>query len=805
VVKVSVADAAVAWQQAGVSTIPILPNGTKRPAIKWAEFQGRIPSLDEVNHWWGNGLEYGLALIMGQVSGNVEMTELEGDAVREPGILKAIISWCHDLGIENMWEMLASGYLEQSPSGGLHFLYRIGDADVPGNTKIAMRDSKVLAETRGEGGYVIVAPTPGICHPSGMAWEKVGGEYGELPCISWDQRNLFHEAIQRALGVYAEPGLSATPAPASAPVPVIPSSGAGAELRPGDDFEERTDWLDGLLLGGAGWTLSHEFAGTRHWVRPGKDRRDGSSATTGHDRGRDRLYVFTTSQSTFPVETPITKFRAYSLLHHGGDDSAAASQLRHLGFGGHTPGTAVAEIPDFEPDKPIDKFALSDLGNAHRFVARVGQWKYRWVPEEKSWFAFNGRIWEKDDQKPMIELHRMTEDMARTSGLEKWGLRSQSERALSGALKLARNYLYSSVAEFNGHKDLVSTQNCTINLVTGHVKPHDPRDMITKMVAAGYDPSAQAPKFHAFLESALPDAELRGYVQRVLGRTLLGEPGNRSMFFIYGPSGTGKSQFLELFQYVFGDYAKTTSAMAFRMRREQTATPDLHELRGRRFVSSSETSDLAVFDEEIIKRITGGDTLTTRALYQDFQSWVPECSIWLATNFPPRFTGDDDAIWRRVKLIPFLTRIEGSQEIRNYARTHLFPEADGILQWLLEGLRHDQNGEALVEPETVVTAAEQLREETDPVLRFIAEGEGDGLLVVDQEQRIQALDLYNLYLNWSQRNSERALGRRRFLRRMEAVLDVERRRVQGVYVYLGIGRSPMAGAAGTWVPDKISP
>src|SRR5678815_3074523 len=73
-----VLDAALAWHNAGVSTIPILPNGTKKSAIRWAPYQAKAPELGEVDAWWHNGSEYGLALICGAVSGNLEMVELEG-------------------------------------------------------------------------------------------------------------------------------------------------------------------------------------------------------------------------------------------------------------------------------------------------------------------------------------------------------------------------------------------------------------------------------------------------------------------------------------------------------------------------------------------------------------------------------------------------------------------------------------------------------------------------------------------------------------------------------------------------------
>src|SRR6188474_776227 len=159
-----VSEVARIWQAAGVSIIPILANQTKRPAIKWSPYQAAIPTLGEVDQWWGNGKPYGLALICGAVSGNLELVEIEGRAMDAESMTE-IVNRIDEAGAGYIWDRLngPDGYSEMSPSGGLHLLYRISDHEVPGNSKIAQDENHLcLAETRGRGGYCIVAPTPGI-------------------------------------------------------------------------------------------------------------------------------------------------------------------------------------------------------------------------------------------------------------------------------------------------------------------------------------------------------------------------------------------------------------------------------------------------------------------------------------------------------------------------------------------------------------------------------------------------------------------------------------------------------------------
>jgi putative DNA primase/helicase len=266
----------------------------------------------------------------------------------------------------------------------------------------------------------------------------------------------------------------------------------------------------------------------------------------------------------------------------------------------------------------------------------------------------------------------------------------------------------------------------------------------------------------------LPDKEVRAYVQRAVGYTLLGDADQRALFLVWGPSGTGKSQFTETVQHIFGDYGVTASLGAFMGGQERGPSADVHRLRGKRFVSTSETADNTRFNEEMVKRLTGRDTMATRTLYQQEQEWVPECAIWIATNHKPKFSSDDDAIWRRSKLLPFTTRFGsegGPLEINDYARKFLYRERNGILNWMLAGL-DDFMANGLAEPQALKDASTEHRQEVDPVAQFLEEQVADGKLVTGRGQWMRTADLYSRYVTWCQVSSERPFGRRRFTNRL---------------------------------------
>lgn len=326
-----VLEAALAWRRAGFSVVPIEPDGSKRPHGAWKDYQHAPASEGTITGWFAAG-RFGLGVVMGAVSGNAEMLEIEG---RGSDSLSDLEQLALASGLAEPWRRVTRTYCERSPSGGYHWLYRVEGAPVPGNTKLARRPAtpeelaakpeervKVLVETRGEGGQVVVAPTPGTFHPTGRPWALLAGAPGEVPVITADEREALHALVAT---------LDETPRAEAAPERPA-GDGGPATGRPGDDFEARTPWAQ--ILEPHGWTFVYEDrAGTRYWRRPGKDL--GVSATTGHAKDRDRLYVFTSS-TDFAQEKPYTKFAAYAVLNHGGDHAAAARALGAAGFGDRT-------------------------------------------------------------------------------------------------------------------------------------------------------------------------------------------------------------------------------------------------------------------------------------------------------------------------------------------------------------------------------------------------------------------------------------------------------------------------------------
>lgn len=810
----NVAEVAQIWNSAGVSTIPVLNNGTKRPSIPWGVYQAQMPTLDQVNQWWPNGKStLGLALICGSISGNLEMTELEAAASGSEH-LDAIQQQLESTGRGDLWGRLTDGstYMEWTPSGGIHFLYRITGHEVPGNEKIAVdAHGKVLSETRGEGGYVIVAPTSGLVHPTGESWSIAAGQYGTLAGFTWAEREILHAAIFAALDQRPVPDPRPTPAPR---LPVTTGN------RPGDAFAAVTDWDE--ILAPLGWTLSHRTGEEEYWVRPGKNKRDGHSATTNY-RGSDLMKVFSSSVPELETDATYTKFGAFAALHHGGDWKAATVELAGRGFGNVpvraqeldtlalAPSVVAATVVQAEPAGQWAPYRWDEFGMA-RWLFDWCRTKPKFVHHDGKFHTFNGKAWEKDLGGRLTRAYfAMTEAMLVEAEAAEDDKRVKFVRSMrSGAkceavIKLLRSLPDVTVGmeAFDTQKHLLNLDNVTLDVKSGQVLPHNPDHMLTRVMAAPFDEQATCPRFASFMEQVQPDPEMREYVQRAVGYSLLGRADQRALFLAHGKTGTGKSTFISVISRVMGDYAATAPAGTFTSGKDKGATPDLHRLRGKRFVTTSETGENTAFDEDLLKRLTGRDMISSRALYQDFQEWIPECAIWIATNFPPKFNSDDDAIWGRAKLIPFTTVIsETGPEIPDLASIIVETETAGVLNWMLEGLA-SYLVQGLAEPAAVKAGATAHRESNDSATRFYNENVADGFLNEGEECTMRTQEMVAMYASWAAQSGERPLGPRRFINRLlSAKPNLKHVSVHGHMLWVGVQRAPGAGFLGLIPPTR---
>lgn len=277
--------------------------------------------------------------------------------------------------------------------------------------------------------------------------------------------------------------------------------------------------------------------------------------------------------------------------------------------------------------------------------------------------------------------------------------------------------------------------------------PHDRAALMTKIMPVRYDPNAKAPVFQKFLARIQPDEMMRAFLQRWFGLSTTAKPVQFLCFF-YGDGNNGKSVLVDLMCSVYGGYAATANikSLTGEDRRDgASATPDLVPLIGARYVRASEPKRGEPWQEDTVKAMTGGEKMQIRPLYGATIEAKPYFKLNVSGNDKPEIRGQDEGIWRRVRMVPFEVQIPKEELIeKDEFDPILYAERDGVFAWCVQGLLDYLEG-GLQEPQQVLLLTQELREENDLYGAFV---EDACLITGDASHRISTTDLVNAFHYW---------------------------------------------------------
>ena len=385
---------------AGLTPLPAVPKD-KRPAVSsWKRFQSVRPTPDEISAMFSPGAS-GMCLVCGAVSGFLECLDFDSKGAAFP-----------EFGARVPPQLGRRLVVERSPSGGYHVFYRC-PAGIEGNQKLARDENgKVLIETRGEGGIVLVAPTPG--------YELVQGDFLHVPEISAKEREALLDASRKSdRGASCAPAVQ-TAGPCAPAVQMAGSFPAGFESSPSQDFDARGDIRP--ILEAHGWKRVHGGE-NEGWQRPGKSGTQQSATFNG-----TVFFVFSSNAAPFEAEKGYGKFHVYALLEHAGDFAAASRALLAQGYGsdpeskvdlasfactdeaqgessaapdpaGSSPASAVVEVADIDDETEDEDAPVPDgpraafhFAHAPGFLDELTAWTLRSSMYSNRAIAFAGAL-----------------------------------------------------------------------------------------------------------------------------------------------------------------------------------------------------------------------------------------------------------------------------------------------------------------------------------------------------------------------------------------------------------------------------
>ncbi len=451
-------------------------------------------------------------------------------------------------------------------------------------------------------------------------------------------------------------------------------------------------------------------------------------------------------------------------------------------------GSALAKTDDSaEPSEEhevapkLAGYPLNDLGNAARLIASHGA-ALRYVVGI-GWHVWDERRYVFDPAtvaarklahkvvRAMLmqafDVKALTKEKAKTrETVIKFAVGSGNTNKIGGMLAQAEPHLACEADDLNGDPWLLNCLNGTVDLRSGELRPHSQADLITKLVPVAYDPDASCPIWERFLSEIFGgDVEMVAFLQRALGYSISGSTREQVIFILNGSGANGKSVLLDTIATLLADYAAHCPTDTFTSNDRGGGIPnDVARLAGSRFVSIVETEHDKKLAEGLVKQATGGDRLTARFMRQEFFEFTPQFKMWLATNHKPRIRGTDNAIWRRIRLLPFLVTffdecdaVEGRPIKDPDLKDKLLLELPGILRWIVDGCLAWQNSDGILPPVAVREATKEYRDSQDMVATWLEER-----CTLYKGTSCATSDLYEDYHSWCDENGEKSISSREF-------------------------------------------
>ena len=396
-----------------------------------------------------------------------------------------------------------------------------------------------------------------------------------------------------------------------------------------------------------------------------------------------------------------------------------------------------------------DALALTFTRRYHR------DWRY--VAGWGRWLVWDGQRWRTEDTLAATDLIRsVCRHAAVRADNPKVAAKLASSGTVSGVERLARadRRHAATTDEWDADPWLLNTPGGVVDLKSGRKRPHERADRMTKITTA--TPGGDCSQWTAFLSDITGgDTELQSYLQRMVGYCLTGVTSAHALFFLYGTGANGKSVFANVVATILGDYACTAPMDTFVETRGDRHPTDLAGLRGARFVTAIETEQGRRWNESKVKAITGGDKISARFMRQDFFEFYPHFKPVIVGNHKPAIRNIDEAMKRRMHLIPFTVTIPPDRRDPRLTEK-LLAERDGILAWAVAGCLAWQR-EGLKPPASVLAATEEYFEAEDAIGQWIEER-----CLLANTHREGVSELFSDWREWAERAGEYVGSVKRF-------------------------------------------
>lgn len=604
---------------------------------------------------------------------------------------------------------LSCGPVQQTPSGGHHFMFRLP------------QDGLKIPNNAGKLGPGLDLRSNGyICAGPGYFWIPGHGPDSPLTDAPAWLLDLVRALKPQPKSRIQEQERSA------------PNAGAGAY------------WL--------GWALKHGHVGNRNQVGYSSycQMRD-SGVSQAEAESLAREYAARVPGDGYTEAEALASVRsAYS---------GARREPAHLpGLATNTNGKKPAADLDAQPEGAFNILAEKADHEGHaRCVHALHAGKFAYS-DRLGWLAYTGKYYSRENAELQVERAIVKTLRARQLEAVKADLQHLvkacpcSRTNVTGTREQLKSLVSVSVDEFDANPDELNVNNGVLNLRTGQLTPHDRTQRFSYCVPVDYDPGADPGAWVSFLlEAVAGDQEVVDYLQLAQGYGITGHTWEEILLYIHGPTRSGKGTYTETLIRLLGGKPLATEVdfQTFTASREgDTQNFDLAPLKPCRFVAASESNKRNPLNPAKIKQLTGGNYVYCAYKHREHFSYRPQYKIWLSSNHPANVDVDDDAAWARVQVIEFPVSHLGNEDKALKARLAEPANLRGLLAWIVAGARKWYSlPEGLKPPESVKRKTQAQRSAQDFVQQFI-----DELCEADPESWTHSGALHQAYKSWCESN-----------------------------------------------------
>jgi putative DNA primase/helicase len=652
----------------------------------------------------------------------------------------------------------------RSPTGSIHYYFKY-----PTHMRVGGSQSKIAPgiDICGDGNMVVVPPSvkPGI---GVYQWESPGAAIADAPTWLLDK---IAEAAKPKVPTIREQAVALIKIPENAFVRAGKASGDLAERRragwhasvfqaeidrvakamPGERnavLFQATANLGGYILGGADFTpgdvrtAMHAASQRNGSLDDDGDQQIAMTIESGlrSDRTRRDVPDFTDNNAS-KTDNVVRLVAPVSEQTAGEITRSSSAEIRAER---PAPDGVDDDGDDNEPPAVSDtEFALAD-----DFIA-VYRADLRYVAKFGKWQVWHGTSWKADETVRVFDLARRICRRAAANKETPVAKAISKARTVAAVETLSRSHpsVAATVDQWDANPMKLNVLSGTIDLTTGELLPHDRLDYITKIAACDVAPVGTLhPLWSSFLHRMTGgDVGLIAFHQRWMGYCLTGLISEHRFFFGYGEGANGKGTFINTFVNILNDYATIANPATFMESTTERHTTEIAKLRGARLVVAQEVDEGKAWNESRIKAVTGGDRLTARFMRQDDFEFDPEFKLMMMANNQPTLRNVDEAMRRRLMLVPFTVTIPESERNPDLP-DELKDEWPAILRWAVDGCLEWQRI-GLAPPAAVTLATNEYFAEQDTFSMWL--DEACDIRIGDGDVTERSADLYESWAAYS--------------------------------------------------------